>query len=193
MSDLGRCTWCTSHPLYVAYHDDEWGAPVADGPALFERLVLEGMQAGLSWWTVLKKREHMQDQFFGFDPDKLSNATEDDVTRWLHDPGLIRHRGKIEAMIGNARAYLEAGDFASMVWSSVDGRPRTNRYETLSDVPGHTPEAAATAKRLKKAGFRFVGPTTVYAFMQSVGMVNDHVTSCPWHTICAERARAFSL
>ena len=115
------------------------------------------------------------------------------MARWLLDTGLIRHRGKIEAMISNARAYLEMDNFAATVWSAVDGQPRTNHFSTLSEAPGHTPEAAVLAKRLKKAGFRFVGPTTVYAFMQSVGMVNDHITSCPWHAICVDRARAFSL
>lgn len=193
MKESERCAWCTSHPLYIEYHDNEWGVPEKDPQALFERLILEGMQAGLSWWTVLQKRAHMREQFFQFQPDKLANAIDQDVQRWLGDAGLIRHRGKLEAMVGNAQAFLELESFTDLVWSAVDGMPRTNRHKRLQQVPAQTEEAAALAKRLKKAGFRFVGATTVYAFMQSAGLVNDHVTTCPSHGVCAEKARSFVL
>ncbi len=188
-----RCAWCTSHPLYIEYHDNEWGVPEAGAQALFERLILEGMQAGLSWWTVLQKRAHMREMFFHFDPDRLANASEADVQRWLGDAGLIRHRGKLQAMVGNARAFLDLQSFPEFVWSSVDGVPRINQHSQLAQVPAYTEEASMLARRLKKAGFRFVGATTVYAFMQSAGLVNDHLISCPSHGVCEESARGFSL
>ena len=188
-----RCGWCTSQPLYVEYHDSEWGVPEKDPLALFELLNLEGMQAGLSWWTVLSKREHMRKQFFGFDPNKLSNATESDVEGWLGDAGLIRHGGKLRAMISNARCYLECEDFTDLIWQSVDGKPVINQIGAMADVPAKTTAAEQLAKRLKKLGFRFVGPTTVYAFMQSAGLVNDHVLECEWHQKCARIAKDFHL
>ena len=180
-----RCAWCGEDPLYVAYHDEEWGVPVADPRVLFERLMLEGMQAGLSWYTVLKKRPHMRRRFFGFDPEKLARRGPDRLAEWLDDPGLIRHRGKLEALIGNARAFLEQGDaFADLLWSFVDGAPKQNRWESPRQVPSETPESQAMSRTLKKAGFRFVGPTICYAFMQSAGLVNDHMLACHRHAEC---------
>lgn len=189
-----RCPWCTSDPLYIEYHDQEWGVPVAEERNLFERLILEGMQAGLSWLTVLKKRERMQEQFHGFDPMKLSAAKEREIGAWLQDAGLIRHRGKLEAMVQNAAQVVRLeGEFAGLVWSFVDGEPRQNTYGTLKEVPSETPESKAMAKALKKEGFRFVGPTTCYAFMQSAGMVNDHLTSCEGHGRCGALAESWTL
>jgi DNA-3-methyladenine glycosylase I len=186
-----RCPWCTSDPLYIEYHDHEWGVPVADEQALFERLILEGMQAGLSWLTILKKRQRMQERFHGFDPVKLAGAKEKDIQAWLQDAGIIRHRGKLEAMVQNAAQVVRLeGGFASLVWSFVDDEPRQNAYETLKEVPSETPESKAMARALKKEGFRFVGPTTCYAFMQSAGLVNDHLTTCEGHRRC--RALAVS-
>jgi DNA-3-methyladenine glycosylase I len=179
-----RCSWCGDDPLYIEYHDLEWGVPEVNGKALFERLILEGMQAGLSWYTVLKKRQRMREQFFDFDPRQLASGGEAKLAAWLQDPGLIRHRGKLIAMIGNARAYLEFDDFPHFVWSFVDGRATQNRWRQLADVPDQTPQSKEMARQLKKAGFRFVGPTTCYAFMQSAGLVNDHLTSCPAYDRC---------
>ncbi|MGD8416698.1 MAG: DNA-3-methyladenine glycosylase I [Pseudomonadales bacterium] len=189
-----RCPWCTSDALYIEYHDHEWGIPEKDERALFERLVLEGMQAGLSWLTVLKKRAHMSEAFFGFDPIRLAGAGPADIGRWLEDPGVIRHRGKLEAMVGNARALLELdGRFTPLVWSAVDGEPRQNRFSSIGTVPAETEASRRLAKQLKQAGFRFVGPTTCYAFMQSAGLVNDHLTSCPAFERCAGVAASWTL
>ncbi len=183
--DLQRCPWCGTDPLYVAYHDTEWGVPVADERALFERLILEGMQAGLSWLTVLRKRAHMSEAFHGFDPQKLAGCGPEDTAGWLEDPGVIRHRGKLEAMVSNARCLLEmGGDFPEFIWSFVDGTPRQSGFASLQEVPGETEASRAMARGLKEKGFRFVGPTTCYAFMQSAGLVNDHLTSCPGFQRC---------
>ena len=179
-----RCGWCRGDTLYEAYHDEEWGVPVVDNQALFERLVLEGMQAGLSWITVLKKRDHMQAVFFEFEIARLAEANARDMRRWLNDPGIIRNRGKLEAMVSNARLALAHEDFSDWLWSFAPARPR--RYRSLTQVPSDTPESVAMSKALKKAGYRFVGPTICYAFMQSVGMVNDHVTSCWRRDPCAQ-------
>lgn len=181
-----RCGWCGADPLYISYHDDEWGLPATDPVALFERLVLEGMQAGLSWYTVLKKRARMREVFFAFDPDRLARQGPRCLQQWLGDPGIIRHKGKLEAMIANASAYRALdGDFAQFIWSFVDGEPRQNRWRRLEQVPAQTAESLAMAKALKKIGFRFVGATTCYAFMQSAGLVNDHLIDCPAHDRCA--------
>lgn len=189
-----RCDWCTSDPDYITYHDHEWGMPVKDEEALFERLVLEGMQAGLSWLTILKKRPHMTKRFHGFDPVRLARATENEIEDWLQDPGVIRHRGKIEAMVSNARLVAERpGEFAPLLWSFVEGRPQQNRYRSLKAVPAETDASRQMAKTLKKAGFRFVGPTTCYAFMQSAGLVNDHITSCPAFERCRAVAASWTL
>ena len=190
-----RCGWCGEDPLYVAYHDQEWGVPERDSRALFERLMLEGMQAGLSWYTVLKKRDHMRRQFFGFDPMLLADHGTGRMTAWLQDPGLIRHRGKLEALIGNAGAFLliDRGEgFSDWLWSFVERRPIRNRWRNLDDVPAATEVSTRMSRELKRAGFRFVGPTICYAFMQSVGMVNDHVLSCYRHAACDELQRRWA-
>ena len=180
-----RCDWCTAEPLYIEYHDHEWGIPVADETALFERLVLEGMQAGLSWWTILKKRARMKAQFYDFDIVRLANAGKPDIDSWMSDAGLIRHRGKLEAMVSNARCVAELdGGLSEFVWSFVQGRPIQNRWCKLSEVPTETVISKAMAKALKQAGFKFVGPTTCYAFMQSAGLVNDHLVACDAHAQC---------
>ncbi|MFZ1284078.1 MAG: DNA-3-methyladenine glycosylase I [Propionicimonas sp.] len=177
-----RCSWCGEDPLYVAYHDDEWGVPERDSRALFEKLVLDGFQAGLSWITILRKREAFRHAFAGFDPHLIAAWDEADVLRCLADAGIVRHRGKIEAAIGNARAWqqVEAGQgFTDFLWDFVDGVPVHNARQTLADIPAQTPTSVALAKALKARGFRFCGPTITYAFMQAVGMVNDHVVTCP--------------
>jgi DNA-3-methyladenine glycosylase I len=184
MTGDGRCLWCGTDPLYVAYHDTEWGVPERDGRALWEKLVLDGFQAGLSWITILRKREAFRAAFEGFDPEIVARWGEADVARCLADPGIVRHRGKIEAAIGNARAYLgieEKGGFADFVWRHVDGEPLQNAWAAQGDVPAATPMSEALSKELRAAGFRFCGPTIVYAWMQATGVVNDHVLGCPRH------------
>jgi DNA-3-methyladenine glycosylase I len=180
--DPRRCEWVNDDPLYIAYHDDEWGVPERDPRALFECLLLEGAQAGLSWYTILKKREAYRRAFAGFDAARMARFGEGDVERLLGDAGIVRHRGKIEAFIGNARAYLAmqaAGeDFTPFIWAFADGRARANRWRHPGDVPAQTESSSRMSRELKQRGFRFVGPTTCYAFMQAVGMVNDHVVTC---------------
>ncbi len=183
-----RCGWAGTEPIYTDYHDTEWGVPDRDGRALWEKLVLDGFQAGLSWITILKKRDNFRAAFAGFDPAVIALWDEPEVARLLADPGIIRHRGKIEATIGNARAYLALGGsdgFADFCWSRVGGRPVQNRWPSLAEVPAQTPLSQAMSKDLTKAGFRFCGPTIVYAWMQAVGLVNDHVLTCPRHRDCA--------
>ena len=184
-----RCSWCGNDPLYVEYHDHEWGLPEIDGRALFELLVLEGMQAGLSWYTVLKKRDRMREQFFGFDPVLLASRGARRLDTWLQDAGLIRHRGKLDSVIANAKAYLEIDDFPQLIWSFVDGEPQQNRWRGRVNVPSQTAQSQAMARTLKKAGFKFVGPTTCYAFMQSAGLVNDHMLNCPAYERCRAHAQ----
>ncbi|GHD55647.1 DNA-3-methyladenine glycosylase I [Jeongeupia chitinilytica] len=182
---LPRCGWLSNDPLYLAYHDDEWGVPCHDERTLFEMLCLEGMQAGLSWLTVLKKRDGYRRAFCGFDPAAIAAFGADDIERLVLDPGIIRHRGKIEAIVGNARALLELharGDtLARTVWDVVGGAPKINAPASLADVPASTMESDLLSKRLKKLGFRFVGSTTCYAFMQACGLVDDHVAGCCKH------------
>jgi len=194
-SDHGkRCDWCTSDPLYITYHDAEWGVPEKDERALFERLVLEGMQAGLSWLTILKKRAHMVERFHNFEPERLAATTTAEIDDWLTDAGIIRHRGKLEAMVGNAKLVAEMpGEFVPLLWSFVEGVPVQNGFSTLKSVPAETEQSRQMAKTLKKLGFRFVGPTTCYAFMQSAGMVNDHLTSCPAFERCVTIAASWTL
>ena len=176
-----RCEWPKS-PLDVAYHDAEWGVPVHDDRVLFEFLTLEGAQAGLSWSTILKKRENYRRAFDGFDPERVARFTAKRVERLLGDAGIVRHRGKIESTISNARAFLdvqrEFGSFDSYVWRFVDGAPRVNQWRTLRDIPPRTPESDALSTDLRRRGFGFVGSTICYAFMQAVGMVNDHEVGC---------------
>jgi DNA-3-methyladenine glycosylase I len=181
VSPSRRCPWATSE-LSIAYHDIEWGVPVHDDRVLFEFITLEGAQAGLSWETVLKKRVHYREAFAGFDPAKVARFTPATVERLLLDPGLIRHRGKIESTVTNAQAVLavqkEFGSFDRYLWRFVDGAPRVNRPRALRDLPVTTAESDALSKDLRRRGFRFVGSTICYAFMQAVGMVNDHTMDC---------------
>jgi DNA-3-methyladenine glycosylase I len=166
-------------PLYVAYHDEEWGAPVRDERILFELLNLEGAQAGLSWATILRKREGYREAFARWDVEAIARFDDRDVEKLLGNAGIVRHRGKIEAVVGNARALLALDvPFAELVWSFVDGRPRVNAFRTVEQVPAETPESKAMSKELKRRGFRFTGPTTCYAFMQAAGLVDDHTLDC---------------
>jgi DNA-3-methyladenine glycosylase I len=186
---MERCGWVGADPLYEAYHDTEWGVPEHDSRALWEKLVLDGFQAGLSWLTILRKRDNFRTAFEGFDPRVIARWDEAEVARLLADPGIIRHRGKIEATIGNARAWhrIEAEQgFDRYLWDRVNGVPIQNRWRTLAEVPAQTDLSAEISKDLKKRGFKFCGPTIVYAFMQAVGMVNDHVVTCPRHVPVAK-------
>ena len=189
---MERCEWCGVDPIYVAYHDEEWGVPEYDSRALFEKLVLDGFQAGLSWITILKKRDNFRTAFQGFDPNVIAEYTEDDIARLVADAGIIRHRGKITATITNAQAWQRiegAGGFDNYIWGFVDGRPIQNSIETMADIQAETDLSRALSKDLKKRGFKFCGPTIVYAFMQAVGMVNDHKVSCPRHEAVKSLAR----
>jgi len=189
-----RCGWCGNDPLYVAYHDLEWGVPLTDEARLFEFLILEGMQAGLSWLTVLRKRENFRKALAGFDAEVIARFGESDRNRLLADPGIIRNRRKVEAVIGNARALLELRDrgitLCDRLWACVDGVPLQNRWLTLDAVPNATAESNALSRRLRADGFRFVGPTICYALMQATGMVNDHLLTCPRHAACEAQAPA---
>ena len=177
-----RCPWAGSDPLYVRYHDEEWGVPVHDDRHFFEMLVLEGAQAGLAWITVLRKRGGYRAAFDGFDPAVVAGYDDRRVAALLENPAIIRNRLKIESAVGNARAFLrvqaEHGSFDRYVWRFVDGRPRLNRWRTLAEVPAETSESRALSRDLKRRGFRFVGPTICYAFMQATGLVNDHLADC---------------
>lgn len=177
-----RCGWCGTDPLYMAYHDEEWGIPQHDDSRLFEKLILEGAQAGLSWITVLRKREAYRKAFLGFDPEKVAAMTDADLEVLLQDPGIVRNRLKVFSARKNALAFLkvqrEFGSFDAFLWAFVGGSTKVNHPETLADLPAVTAEAEALSKTLKKRGFTFVGPTIMYAYMQSMGMVDDHVASC---------------
>jgi DNA-3-methyladenine glycosylase I len=195
-AQVKRCPWAGSDPLYVAYHDEEWGVPKSDARALFEKLVLEGFQAGLAWITILRKREAFRAAFDDFDAEAMVRYGPRKVTNLLNDAGIVRHRGKIEAAISNARAFLELESgpgFSQFLWSFVEGRPKQHRYQSMLEIPAETPKSRMLAKALKDRGFRFCGPTTLHAFMQSVGMVNDHLTSCYRHAACAKLARTQPL
>jgi DNA-3-methyladenine glycosylase I len=187
-----RCTWPGSDPLYVAYHDEEWGVPEHDGRALWEKLILDGFQAGLAWITILRKREAFRVAFEAFNPAIIARFTEADVERLLGNPGIVRSRAKILATIGNAKAYLamqdKGEDFAAFIWSFVGGAPIQTHRATRADVPVDSPEAHALSKALKARGFKFCGPVIVYAFMQAVGLVNDHTTDCFRQAECAKLA-----
>lgn len=178
----GRCPWCGDDPFYVAYHDEEWGVPERDGRALFEKLILDGFQAGLAWITILRKREGFRAAFDGFEPERIARYGEAEVARLLADSGIVRHRGKIEATIAGARIWLDMGGaepFSRFLWSFVGDRTIRNSPVAPGDVPAETPESRELAKALKAKGFRFCGPTIVYAFMQASGLVNDHLVGCP--------------
>lgn len=183
--DIGdRCGWVGSEGIYIAYHDAEWGVPEYDSRALWEKLMLEGFQAGLSWITILRKRDNFRAAFAGFDPNTIATWGEDEVLRLLGDSGIVRHRGKIEGAISSARAWqaIEAeGGFDRYLWDYIGGAPLQNNRTSLKDVPAHTPLSVEISKDLKKRGFKFCGPTIVYAFMQASGLVNDHLVSCPRH------------
>ncbi|MFL4470291.1 DNA-3-methyladenine glycosylase I [Tateyamaria armeniaca] len=187
----GRCGWAGLDPIYVEYHDTEWGVPEYDARTLWEKLILDGFQAGLSWITILKKRENFRAAFAGFDPHVIAEWGQADVQRLLNDAGIIRHRGKIEATITNARAYLEVNateGFDQFLWKYVDGVPLQNAFATQNDVPPSTPMSVQVSKDLKARGFKFCGPTIVYAFMEATGLVNDHILSCHRHSECAAMA-----
>jgi DNA-3-methyladenine glycosylase I len=193
---IARCPWTgIADPIYTRYHDEEWGVPQPSDRALFEKLVLEGFQAGLSWLTILKKRENFRRAFHGFDPERIVRYGAKDVARLMADPGIVRNRLKVEATIDNARAVLKLGErtrLSTFIWGFLDGRARINRHKSFKTVPAETPTSKAISKALKAEGFRFVGPTTVYAFMQSTGMVNDHLVTCHRHEACAELQRRFN-
>ena len=184
-SDRPRCFWVSDDPLYLAYHDEEWGVPVRDDRRLFEMLILEGAQAGLSWITVLRRRESYRRAFDGFDPEKIAAYGPDKAAALLADAGIIRNRAKVEAAIANARACLrlreEPGGFSGFLWSFVGGKPLRNQWRERGEIPAETAESKAMSKALRKRGFSFVGPTICYAFMQAVGMVNDHQVGCFRH------------
>lgn len=190
-----RCPWAgIDDPLYARYHDEEWGVPHADEHRLFEKLLLEGFQAGLSWITILRKRESFRRAFHDFDPARIARYTEKDVTRLMADEGIVRNRLKVLAAIDNAKAYLaltKRQSLASFLWHHAGGKPAINAFGKVGEVPASTEVSVRLSKALKKEGFRFVGPTTLYAFMQSTGMVNDHLIGCPRHKACAKLQRAF--
>ena len=191
---LKRCPWPGTDPLYVAYHDEEWGVPERDDRALYEKLVLDGFQAGLSWITILRKREAFRRAFDGFVPEKIARYSQKKVEALMRDEGIVRNRIKVEGAIQSARAWLkimEQGEgFAPYLWGFVDGRPIDNRYKTIKQIPAETELSLAISKDLKARGFNFCGPTIVYAFMQATGMVNDHLIDCPRHAACARLGRA---
>jgi DNA-3-methyladenine glycosylase I len=182
---LNRCPWPKQDPLYVAYHDDEWGVPERDDRALFEKLLLDGFQAGLSWITILRKRDNFRSAFDGFAPAVIARYDKRKVTALMNDAGIVRNRAKIEGAISSAHSYLDIMEkgpgFSALLWGFVDGEPQVNHRRRLSDIPAETPVSRAISKELAGRGFKFVGPTIVYAFMQAVGMVNDHLVTCHWH------------
>lgn len=183
--EVNRCPWCVGDPLYEAYHDEEWGIPIYDDQTLFELLLLEGAQAGLSWITILRKRENYREAFDNFDPEKIAHYTTEKHQVLLQNSGIIRNKLKVAAFTKNAIAYLKIKDsgttFSDFLWQFTNGKTITNFWGNMSEVPAYTTESEAMSKALKKAGFTFVGPTICYAFMQSAGMVNDHLTSCFRH------------
>ncbi len=188
-----RCGWCGESALYQGYHDTEWGVPEWDSKSLFEKLILDGAQAGLAWITVLRKRENYREAYLGFDPEKMARFSEQDIERLLLNPGIIRNRLKVLSARRNAQAYLNImsgpENFSDFLWKHVDHEPRQNRWASIKELPTASAEAEQMSKALKKAGFNFVGPTIVYAFMQAVGMVNDHTVDCFRHSECAALAR----
>jgi len=191
---MERCPWSGTEPLYVHYHDSEWGVPHADDRRLFEKLILEGFQAGLSWITILRKREAFRRAFDGFDAERIARYGDKDVARLMADAGIVRNRLKIEATIDNARAYLalrETTTLAAFLWSHMDDGPVLNSFRTMAEIPPVTAESTRISKALKSEGLRFVGPTTIYAYMQSVGLVNDHLMGCPRHAACVRLHKNF--
>jgi len=187
---LRRCPWAMQDPLYVAYHDDEWGVPEFDDRALYEKLVLDGFQAGLSWITILRKRENFRRAFDGFEPQKIARYTPKKIERLMQDAGIVRNRMKIEGAVLSARAYLDIMEkeqgFARLLWGFLDGRPKTNAFRSTKQIPAETALSRQISKELAGRGFKFCGPTIVYAFMQAVGMVNDHLVACHRHAAVAK-------
>ena len=190
---LPRCPWPKDDPLYVAYHDEEWGVPEYDDRALYEKLVLDGFQAGLSWITILRKRDNFRRAFDHFEPEKIARYTPKRVEKLMQDAGIVRNRQKIEGAILSAKAWLDIMEktdgFSPLLWNFLDGKPKVNRFRTTSQVPAETPVSKAMSKELAARGFKFCGPTIVYAFMQAVGMVNDHLVGCHRHGPCAALGR----
>ena len=184
-----RCKWCGTDPLYVAYHDTDWGVPEYDSRALFEKLQLDGFQAGLSWITILRKREAFRKAFDGFDAEKMARYKPAKLAKLMEDKGIVRNRLKIDASVTNAQAYLKIPDFSAYLWNFMDGKPLQNKLRRASDIQASTPLAEKMSKDLKKRGFRFVGPTIVYAFMQACGLVNDHMVECHRHEAVKKLAR----
>ena len=181
---LKRC-WTTEKPLYIRYHDEEWGVPLRDDKKLFEFLILDGFQAGLSWWLILERRNTLREAFDNFDPEKVAKYSSDDVSRIMNAPGVIRNKAKISSAVNNARQFLkiqaEFGSFGVFIWQFVEGKPTNNNFTSFSDIPAETEESRAMSRELKRKGFKFVGPTICYAFMQAAGLVNDHLVWCFRH------------
>jgi len=186
---IRRCGWCGTDPLYVHYHDTDWGVPEYDSRALFEKLLLDGFQAGLSWITILRKRDNFRRAFDGFDAETMARYTPAKLAALMQDSGIVRNRLKIEASVSNARAYLAIPDFSAYLWDFLDGQPVQNRRRRMTEVPAKTPLAEKISKDLQARGFRFVGPTIVYAFMQACGLVNDHLVDCHRHGAVTNAAR----
>lgn len=190
---LPRCPWCGTDPLYVAYHDTDWGVPEHDPRALWEKLVLDGFQAGLSWITILRKRDNFRRAFDDFDPAKIARYDADKIAELMDDVGIVRNRAKIEGAIGSAKAWLKIQDegpgFSKFLWDYVGGKPKVNAFKTTASVPASTPLSVKISKELAARGFKFVGPTIVYAFMQAVGMVNDHLVDCHCHARCGQMTK----
>jgi DNA-3-methyladenine glycosylase I len=188
-----RCPWPGHDPVYLAYHDEEWGVPEYDDRALFEKLILDGFQAGLSWITILRKRENFRRAFSDFAPEKIARYTPAKVERLMQDAGIVRNRAKIEGTVSSARAYLkimnETPGFSRLLWDRLGGRPQQNKFSSMRQIPTASDLSLAISKDLAQRGFKFVGPTIVYAFMQAVGMVNDHLITCHRHRACAKLAR----
>ncbi len=187
-----RCTWPGEDELYVAYHDEEWGVPIYEDQPLFEKLILDGFQAGLSWITILRKRDRFIEVFEGFDPEKIVRFTPEKIETLMQDAGIVRNRLKIEGTVKNARGFLALQEdigFSNYLWNFLDGQPLQNNFATFSDIPAQTDLSQRISKDLKSRGFTFVGPTIVYAFMQAVGMINDHTTDCFRHKECVALAR----
>jgi len=187
---LKRCPWPKQDPLYVAYHDEEWGVPEYDDRALYEKLILDGFQAGLSWITILRKRENFRRAFDGFEPEKIARYSPKKIEKLMQDAGIVRNRLKIEGTVLSARAYLDAMEkgpgFSRLLWDFLDGKPKLNRFRSTAQVPAETELSRKISKELARRGFKFVGPTIVYAFMQATGMVNDHLVSCHRHAVLAK-------
>jgi DNA-3-methyladenine glycosylase I len=190
---LVRCPWPGEDPFYMAYHDDEWGVPEYDDRALFEKLLLDGFQAGLSWITILRKRENFRKAFDNFDPKKIARYDSKKITALMNDAGIVRNRAKIEGAVASAKGYLkimeEGPGFSKLLWGFVGDKPKTNSFKTTKSVPASTPISIAMSKELSSRGFKFVGPTIVYAFMQATGMVNDHLVTCHCHATCGQAKR----